>query len=240
MGKKGIKTYVKLCQSYDTIFEGYKVPVGALYGRTLVPYRDMDGALCNDYVFWVCKNFSKISSDKLVVYIMKRSWNNNSTCHVRNITWHNISVGRNHVIFKQILEYCTNLGMIPDVSTFKNPCVETHRKEKQAHKLSKQYGLRKHPQPNMRCYKQAMVDGKGYEISWEENVQPLNGYNGLPVEYNKNTPKISFTSFEGITDTPEYNRRNGLIVNQTKIRPQKQEKNTVKFIVRINGVKKDV
>lgn len=239
MGKKGAKEYIKLCQSYNTIFEGYKVPVGALYGRTFVPYRDVTG-MKSEYIFWMCKDFQKIKSGRLSVYIMKREWNNNSTCHVRNITWHKIAVGTSHPVFKQVYQYCLNIGYIPKVGSFKNPCIESYRKEKQIHSVSQQYGLRKHPQPTMRCYKQAMVDGKGYEISWEENVQPLDGYNGLPVEYNNNTPKIAFTAFEGITDTDAFKRRDGMKVKQTSIRPQKQTTNNTKLIIRVNGVVKNV
>lgn len=38
MGKKGIKQYARIASKYGTKFEGYNVPVGAIYGRVLIPY----------------------------------------------------------------------------------------------------------------------------------------------------------------------------------------------------------
>lgn len=51
MGKKGLKVYTKVCTKYNTLFEGFTVPKGAIYGRVLVPYTDIDGTT-NDYVFF--------------------------------------------------------------------------------------------------------------------------------------------------------------------------------------------
>lgn len=36
MGKKGIKQYARIASKYGTKFEGYNVPVGAIYGRVLI------------------------------------------------------------------------------------------------------------------------------------------------------------------------------------------------------------
>lgn len=81
-----------------------------------------------------------------------------------------------------------------------------------------------------------MVDGKGYSIDWEVNIQPMpeEGYNGLPVQYPNGKKAASFTPFEGITDTELATRRDGMKVNQTKIRPE-TKKNTDKVIIKING-----
>lgn len=93
---------------------------------------------------------------------------------------------------------------------------------------------KKHPEPmygkTSGCYSQARVDGRGYNNDWEEKNIPNRG-NGLPVEYNQNKPVATFKSFEGYTDTPEAKRRDGLKVDQTKIRPEKRLK-SLKVIVR--------
>ena len=97
--------------------------------------------------------------------------------------------------------------------------------------------VRKAQEPQARCYKQSMVDGKGYSIDWEENIQamPEEGYNGLPVQYPNGKKAASFTPFEGVTDTELATRRDGMKVNQTKIRPEK-EKSSKKIVIKINGI----
>lgn len=40
MGKKGIKQYTRIASKYGTKFEGYNLPVGAIYGRVLIPYEE--------------------------------------------------------------------------------------------------------------------------------------------------------------------------------------------------------
>lgn len=87
---------------------------------------------------------------------------------------------------------------------------------------------KKHPQPmygkTSGCYSQARVDGRGYNLDWEEKVLPVHG-DGLPVYYEKGhtKPIAAFTSFEGYTDTPEAKRRDGLKVDPKKVRPEKAE-----------------
>lgn len=236
MGKKGIKEYVKLCDSYDTIFEGFKVPKNALYGRTIIPYLD-NGIPEHEYVFWVFVRPETINNKTVEINIMKKSWNNNSTCNVRHITWNRCLIGRSHPVYKQIREYYAQTGKISRIGTFQNPQLGQMRLDREAKKASEKIGYHKHPTPTMRCYKQAMVDGKGYDISWEERVQPMpeEGYNGLPVEYPNGKKQVSFMPFEGITDTREFNRKNGMKVNQTKIRPQKTAVVSTTIVVKING-----
>lgn len=232
MGKKGIKEYTKLCSKYGTKFEGFNVPVGALYGRIFVPYKDILNTY-NDYVFWVCTAPKGIKTGVLHVHIMKRTWGRNDSCATRNIIWHEIQVGRNHPIYAEVKKACIELRAIPKIKTCVNPQVKINRKYKDSHTL----GLRKAPCPQMNCFKQAMVDGAGYDISWEENVQPMKdssgyNYNGVPV-FNIN--QANFSPFEGITDTDAFKKRDGMKVNQTKCRPSKTTVDST-IIIKINGV----
>lgn len=236
MCKKGIKIYTKVATRYNTLFEGYPVKKGAIYGRALVPYIDIDGTT-NDYVFFVCDKPKTLKTRMLSVHIMKREWNNNATCAVKRITWHDIKVGVNHPIFIAVREKCAEIGGYPKVTTFTDP-------RKEAVKVAEMYSqvahsackVRKAQEPQARCYKQSMVDGKGYSIDWEENIQSMSeeGYNGLPVQYPNGKKVASFTPFEGVTDTELATRRDGMKVNQTKIRPE-TKKNTDKVIIKING-----
>ena len=236
MGKKGLKVYTKVCTKYNTLFEGYAVPKGAIYGRALVPYIDILGCT-NDYLFFVCDAPKTLKTGMLYVHIMKREWNNNAVGSVKRITWHDVKVGVNHPIFTAVREKCAEIGGYPKVTTFTDP-------RKEAVKVAEMYSqvahsackVRKAQEPQARCYKQSMVDGKGYSIDWEENIQPTpeEGYNGLPVQYPNGKKAASFTPFEGVTDTELATRRDGMKVNQTKIRPE-TKKNTDKIIIKING-----
>lgn len=62
------------------------------------------------------------------------------------------------------------------------------------------------------CYSQSMVDGKGYNISLEEYYEELHNYSGLPAkDFELNKP------FDGVGS----NRKDGMKIDQTKIRPEK-------------------
>lgn len=230
MGKKGTKMYTKVCTKYNTLFEGYPVPKGAIYGRILVPYVDIYGSITNDYVFFVCDKPKMLKTHTLSIHIMKREWNNNATCAVKRITWHDIKVGVNHPIFIAVRDKCLEIGGYPKVTTFVDPRKEANRKAAKTAEMYSQVAhsackIRKAQEPQARCYKQSMVDGKGYSIDWEENIQsmPEEGYNGLPVQYPNGKKGASFTPFEGVTDTEIARRKDGMKVNQTKIRPEKKK-----------------
>lgn len=92
--------------------------------------------------------------------------------------------------------------------------------------------FKKHPQPlygqRSGCYSQSRVDGRGYDISWEENIVGMtddygNTYTGVPVQYSGFKPVATFAAFEGYTDTPEAKRRDGMKVKQIKCRPTKDD-----------------
>lgn len=57
MGKKGIKQYARIASKYGTKFEGYNVPVGAIYGRVLIPYEKG-----TEYIFFICTQPKNIRS----------------------------------------------------------------------------------------------------------------------------------------------------------------------------------
>lgn len=92
--------------------------------------------------------------------------------------------------------------------------------------------FKKHPQPlygqRSGCYSQSRVDGRGYDISWEENIVGMTDtygstYTGVPVQYSDFKPVATFSAFEGYTDTPEAKRRDGMKVKQIKCRPTKDD-----------------
>lgn len=92
--------------------------------------------------------------------------------------------------------------------------------------------FKKHPQPmyghRSGCYSQSRVDGRGYDISWEENIVGMTDaygdtYTGVPVQYSEFKPVATFAAFEGYTDTPEAKRRDGMKVKQIKCRPTKDD-----------------
>ncbi len=238
MGKKGIKTYTKVATRYNTLFEGYPVKKGAIYGRALVPYIDDILGRTNDYLFFVCDAPKTLKTGILYVHVMKREWNNNAVCSVKRITWHDIKVGTNHPIFSAVHEICAKIGGYPKVTTFTDPRKDEQKiAEMYSHVAHSACKVRKAQEPQARCYKQSMVDGKGYSIDWEAEIQamPEEGYNGLPVQYPNGKKSASFTPFEGVTDTEKAMRRDGMKVNQTKIRPEK-EKSNKKIVIKINGI----
>lgn len=203
------RVFVRQCKEYHTFFEGYQVPVGAIYGRTKV---------CGEELFWVCDTPKEVNKSSMHVHFMKRSWNTNQSCKVNKITWHTMIVGKSHIIFAQVKSMCS-CG-IPHVGTYKNP----QKKTKLSLEDKFTIGLKKHPQPQARCYKQAQVDGKGYDTYFEETYRELENYSGLPVDYRREKPTMeskssnpSFGYFEGTGSAC----RDGMKVKQIKCRPGK-------------------
>ena len=231
MGNKGLKEYTKICTAYDTKFENFKIPVGALYGRCKVPYTE-NFEKRFEYVFWACIEPQKTISDKIFpVYIFKPSW--------ASKRWKKVAIGQNHIIARNIFNACTINGGVPVVTTFKN--VEAIKARRDLRSVSCELNFRKHPTPQCRCYKQAQVDGKNWCLDWEEEIQPMQDidgyhYNALPIQDN-GIKQAPFSSFEGVTDTIEARRRNGMKVNQTKCRPEKKSANNSLISVKINGYK---
>lgn len=223
MGKKGIKQYTRIASKYGTKFEGYNVPVGAIYGRVLIPYEEG-----TEYIFFICTQPKSIHNDTMPVHILKPSW--------MSSRWREMLIGREHPAFIAVKNICHEIGGIPKIKTFQNPKVAERRVEKANEKaykqVSRQYGLRPVPCNGVRIKPEydGYMTPQNTVIPWEERVveEPL-GYNGVPV-----TETISFMPFEGYTDTYEARRRDGMKVNQTKCRPEKVEKHA-EIVIKING-----
>ena len=223
MGKKGIKQYTRIASKYGTKFEGHNVPVGAIYGRVLIPYEEG-----TEYIFFICTQPKSIRKDTMPIYILKPSWMSNR--------WREMLIGREHPAFIAVKNICHEIGGIPKIKTFQDPKVAERRAEKateRAYKqVSRQYGLRPVPCNGVRIKPEydGYMTPQNTVIPWEERVveEPL-GYNGVPV-----TETISFMPFEGYTDTYEARRRDGMKVNQTKCRPEKVEKRA-EIVIKING-----
>lgn len=136
MGKKGIKQYARIASKYGTKFEGYNVPVGAIYGRVLIPYEKG-----TEYIFFICTQPKNIRKDTMPIYVLKPSWVSNR--------WREMLIGREHPAFTAVANICHEIGGIPKIKTFQNPKVAEKRAEKaidRAYKqVSHQYGLRPVP-----------------------------------------------------------------------------------------------
>lgn len=251
--------FVDVCRKYETTFVGYKVPVGAIYGKT------------SDKTLFVCENPRDIKASAMHVHIMKRSWGNNADSSEKNIRWNYTVIPSSHEIFKLVKSACMELGFIPKVTSYYEPAwrkrekriaqwehereknikaweLEKARREKERI-LWEKYALSPADLPTMRMpsepmqaivkdnekaiekpWLQYMVDGKGYDISWEEDVivskeDIIFGYNGCPVEYESGKRMPSFKSiintgfmeFETGVTMPI----NHMKVDQTKCRPGK-------------------
>lgn len=105
-----MRTFVKLCKQYHTFFEGYQVPIGAIYGRTYV---------CGEEWFWVCKDYS--DPMRYPVHFMKRTWNTNINKKVNKLVWHKIVVSVKSPIYSCIKNMLDDLGYIPAIGEYKHP-----------------------------------------------------------------------------------------------------------------------
>lgn len=103
------RLFVRICKQSHTFFEGYKVPVGATYGRSIIYGEEW---------FWTCTDYSGLKSGKLHIHFMKREWLSNQSCHVARMTWHEILIGSNHEIYRQILSILRELGGIPKIKSY--------------------------------------------------------------------------------------------------------------------------
>lgn len=118
---KNKKAFTRLCKEYHTFFEGYQVPVGASYGRTLV---------CGEEWFWVVSDYSGLTKGNLLVHFMKKQWLSNQDCRVAKMTWHTCIVSQRCKIYKEVLSLCRSLGGVPKVGTYTNPKYSLSRQDK--------------------------------------------------------------------------------------------------------------
>lgn len=225
MGKKGIKQYARIASKYGTKFEGYNVPVGAIYGRVLIPYEEG-----TEYIFFICTQPKNIRKDTMPIYVLKPSWVSNR--------WREMLIGREHPAFTAVANICHEIGRIPKIKTFQDPKVAEKRAEKtidRAYKqVSRQYGLRPVPCNGVRIKPEydSYVTPQQARIPWDELV-----HDEEQVSYNNDIicpESISFRPFEGYTDTYEARRRDGMKINQIKCRPEKVEKRAT-IVIKING-----
>jgi hypothetical protein len=109
------KGFTRLASEYHTFFEGFKVPVGALYGRCL------DG---KNELFWACTNYSGITTRQpLTIHIMKREWACNSKVEKQRYYWNTQKIGVAHIVYTTILDFLRKEcgGKIPKVKTYIDP-----------------------------------------------------------------------------------------------------------------------
>lgn len=117
MGKKGIKQYTRIASKYGTKFEGYNLPVGAIYGRVLIPYEKG-----TEYIFFICTQPKNIRKDTMPIYVLKPSWVSNR--------WREMLIGREHPAFTAVANICHEIGGIPKIKTFQDPKVAENAPKK--------------------------------------------------------------------------------------------------------------
>ena len=169
------KSFYKVCKAYHTFFEGYQVPKGACYGRSVIN---------NEEIFWVCSDYSGLKTGLLHVSFMKRAWLVNSNCKIQHTTWHTMIVPKSHAIYVQIYSLLKTLGGIPKVTTY-----EPQRKNKLSVSDKKTIGMRM-PQSeyNIKCGRTHSVDNadqshviSNYNSYWaikKDVVRNVSNYGG--------------------------------------------------------------
>ena len=213
---------LKIAKSYDVCIGSTRVFKGALYGRIkpnlYIMVTDFKQFRKKDFIY-----------DIYVMDLRKKGG------------WREYILRANNWMYNPIMEYITKYILYTPAENAVD-MLTTQRKIINACGPQE----RKIPQPQSRCFKQCQVDGRGYNISWEENYyEPTNypvrnnRYTGNPVEYEKGhtLPKAAFTPFEGFTDSDYARRRDGLKIDPTKCKPQKIKNTTI--VIRVNGVVKD-
>lgn len=105
-----MRYFVRLCKEYHTFFEGYQVPVGAIYGRSCVNSEEW---------FWVCQDYS---NPKIYpIHYMKRTWACNGNKKVNKLVWHKINIGQTSPIYTQIKSILADLGYTPEIKSYRHP-----------------------------------------------------------------------------------------------------------------------
>ena len=187
---------LKIASTFTSI-DRFQIPAGALYGR-ITP---------NIYIYISDFDQFKQSSPKYTMYIMDmRSYKK----------FRRVSLTKNNFAYKPILRFIKAHNLTGVCGRY------YHESRKYQNKNGEVAGAPRErliPEPSMRCYRQSMVDGKGYSIDWERNVLDKNADGRL--------------SRNVIDDYADTKYRDGMKVNQTKIRPEKSEK-TKKIIVRVH------
>lgn len=87
---------IRLCKEYNTIFYGFRVPIGAIYGK-------------NGNKLFVCIDYSGIENGMLSIF------QNNHGSWIKN------NVNNKSHQFKAIDELLSKMGFIPKVKSWENP-----------------------------------------------------------------------------------------------------------------------
>ena len=93
-----MKKYIKIATEYETMFNGFRVPVGACYCK-------------NNNTRFVCMDYSGLKTGELMVYQQTET----------NKRWEKICVDCHNWKYKEVLAIIKKLGYIPKVKTFRNP-----------------------------------------------------------------------------------------------------------------------
>ena len=209
---------LKIASTFTSI-DRFQIPAGALYGR-ITP---------NIYIYISDFDQFKQSSPKYTMYILDMR---------SDKKFRRVSLTKNNFAYKPILRFIKAHNLTGVCGKY------YHESRKYQNKNGEIAGAPRErlvPEPSMRCYRQSMVDGKGYSIDWERNVLDKNP-DGTPYKGVETQRGTQFNEFEGVDyrlsksvvdDYADTKYRDGMKVNQTKIRPEKSEK-TKKIIVRVH------
>jgi hypothetical protein len=213
---------LKIASTFTSI-DACQIPSGAVYGR-ITP---------NMYIY--ISDFDqfkfKQSSPKYVMYIMDMR---------SDKKFRRVSLTPKNFAYKSILAFIKTHNLTGVCGKY------YHESRKYQNKNGEVAGAPRErliPEPSMRCYRQSMVDGKGYNIDWERNVLDKNA-DGTEYKGMESRRGTQFNEFEGVDyrlsrsvvdDYADTKYRDGMKINQTKIRPDKSDnKNNKKIIVRVH------
>lgn len=187
--------------AFGANFHGYRLPLYSLFGN-------VNGKL------YVCTNLFPRKDKWYTIKIWDGyNWKIDST--------------QNHTDIRKYMKAYMSLDTFQRKKCIRCQCVmrERNKAEREEAKflLHTLPFNKKHPEPQYRCFSQSRVDGRGYDISWESNTDPLYNYYGLPVEYRNNMPAMEGKTMNnlGHFDGVGSSRKDGLKVPQTKCRPGK-------------------
>lgn len=218
----GLYKPLKIASTFTSI-DACQIPSGALYGR-ITP---------NIYIYISDFNQFKQSSPKYTMYIMDMR---------SDKKFRRVSLTKNNFAYKPILRFIKAHNLTGVCGRY------YHESRKYQNKNGEVAGAPRErliPEPSMRCYKQSNVDGKGYSIDWESEYKaPVNADGITPYKGMESRRGTQFNEFEGIDyrlsrsvvdDYADTKYRDGMKINQTKIRPDKSDnKNNKKIIVRVH------
>ena len=208
---------LKIASSFTSI-DAFQIPCGAVYGR-ITP---------NMYIYISDFDQFQSSQPKYTMYILDMR---------SDKRFRRTSLTPNNFAYKPIIAFIKANKLTGICGKY------YHESRKYQNKNGEVAGAPRErliPEPQSRCYRQSMVDGKGYNIDWEENVLDKNP-DGTPYKGVESQRGTQFNEFEGIdyrldknviSDYADTKYRDGMKVDQTKCRPNKKS-NSKKITVRV-------